>query len=121
LAGLQRGIEHAAAQSAAPGNRLNQGHETMQRTCLVIGLAVASSFITQGCAKSSAPAPFRLGMPIVADAALANEETNSLPPNSQSDTRPELRHIASNKVLGAMAFQKTTGRAVDPDRLTGGQ
>lgn len=27
------------------------------------------------------------------------------------------RHVGSNKVLGAMAFQKVTGRSVDPQRL----
>ena len=93
----------------------------MQRTLLVIGLAVASAVFAQGCAKSSVPAPFRLGMPIVSDAALATEDADQLLPENLPGTRPELRHIASNKVLGAMAFQKTTGRAIDPDRLTGRQ
>jgi hypothetical protein len=37
-------------------------------------------------------------------------------PNNESES---LRHIQSNKVLGAMAFQKVTGQAVDPDSLLG--
>ena len=40
-------------------------------------------------------------------------------PGDQPNIRPELRHVGSNKVLGAMAFQKVTGRAVDPSRLDG--
>jgi hypothetical protein len=30
-----------------------------------------------------------------------------------------LRHVQSNKVLGAMAFQRVTGRTVDPSSLSG--
>ncbi len=80
-------------------------------------LALMIALLAQGCAKSSAPAPLHLGMPLISQAAMADE-------NQVADTqepRPELRHVTSNKVLGAMAFQKTTGRAVDPGRLTGGQ
>jgi len=30
-----------------------------------------------------------------------------------------LRHVNTNRVLGAMAYQKVTGRSVDPARLIG--
>ena len=43
----------------------------------------------------------------------------------EADETPELKHssavskVKSNKILGAMAFQRATGRPVDPSRLTG--
>lgn len=30
-----------------------------------------------------------------------------------------VRHVSSNRVLGAMAFQKVTGAEIDPSTLTG--
>lgn len=87
----------------------------MQRIPLLIGLAIALPISLVGCAKSSAPSAFHLGMPIMAEAAVASEDMSALP----VEEHPELRHVTSNKVLGAMAFQKTTGRTVDPQRLTG--
>lgn len=70
-----------------------------------IGLALA------GCA-SEAPSPSYLG----AGDASASEES----PQPQSSAGDALRAVPSNKILGAMAFQKVTGRAVDPSRLSGG-
>jgi hypothetical protein len=90
----------------------------MQRISL-ISLAIASSLMAQGCAKSSSPAPSHLGMSLFSEAALADEDQVAETAEARSQPRPELRHVTSNKVLGAMAFQKTTGRAVDPGRLTG--
>jgi hypothetical protein len=52
---------------------------------------------------------------------LSDLTVRDAPGNGQSvgaDNTPDvIRHIQSNKVLGAMAFQKTTGQAVDPDSL----
>jgi hypothetical protein len=87
----------------------------MQQIPVLIGLLIGLPLSLLGCAKSSAPSAFRLGMPVMAEAAVANEDMSALP----VDEHPELRHVTSNKVLGAMAFQKTTGRTVDPQRLTG--
>jgi hypothetical protein len=41
------------------------------------------------------------------------------PANPSGPPSESLRHVQSNKVLSAMAFQKVTGRAVDPDSLSG--
>jgi hypothetical protein len=113
LAGLQREIEHAAAQENDA--RLEHGATTMQRIPILIGVVIGLPVSLLGCAKSSAPSAFRLGMPIMAEAAVASEDLNA----QTVEEHPELRHVTSNKVLGAMAFQKTTGRTVDPQRLTG--
>ena len=52
------------------------------------------------------------------DAGTAPEARAAAQPASQS--APEaLRHVQSNKVLGAMAFQRVTGRTVDPESLSG--
>lgn len=80
----------------------------MKRIILLACISVA----LQACARSEGATPFQLGGPIVAedgDAAAA----------PAAEQRPALRHVTSNKVLGAMSFQKTTGRAVDPSRLQG--
>ncbi len=64
----------------------------------------------QGCAETVDPSPSYLGFaPPIVDDATAKPVTK--PSTSTS-------HVSSNKVLGAMAFQKTTGRTVDPGRLS---
>lgn len=78
-------------------------------------LVIATATL-QGCAKSAEQSPFHLGLPIVSDSE-AGEAALDAPQGQQ----PGLRHVASNKVLGAMAFQKITGRTVDPQRLQGGR
>lgn len=79
----------------------------------ILFLVIAASTL-QGCAKSAEQSPFHLGLPIVSDSEAGEAEVAT--PQGQ---QPGLRHIASNKVLGAMAFQKITGRTVDPQRLQG--
>ena len=86
----------------------------MLRIIAIACLAIA----LQACARSSAVSPSHLGLPILSEDELS--EMNADP--AAADTAlAELRHVTSNKVLGAMAFQKTTGRTVDPDRLRGRQ
>lgn len=34
---------------------------------------------------------------------------------------PALQYVNSNKVLGAMAYHKVTGRSIDPSRLAGSE
>ena len=82
----------------------------------IAGFCALIAVSLQGCARGTDIAPSYLGFPAIA--GLGDDDTGPapLPPGEQ---RPELRHVASNKVLGAMAFQKTTGRAVDPTRLQG--
>ena len=88
----------------------------MTRLHLLAGLAALLAVPLQGCARSNATAPSYLGFP-VASALL--DDDDAVEPVPSNAPRPELRHVASNKVLGAMAFQRTTGRAVDPERLQG--
>ena len=73
-----------------------------------IVFCTGSALTLAGCANTD-PSPSYLGFaPTTADAA-------SLAPDRPAEG---VRHVSSNKVLGAMAFQKVTGRPVDPRRLT---
>lgn len=85
----------------------------MKRVILAASLAVA----LQACAPVGDTAPSYLGM-LSADGESGDADTRA---TQKGETLPELRHVGSNKVLGAMAFQKTTGRAVDPSRLNNGR
>ncbi|NOT72903.1 MAG: hypothetical protein HOP09_16985 [Hyphomicrobium sp.] len=79
-------------------------------------IAIASLAVTlQACARGAETAPSYLGLLAADDVSAATPS----PSATGGGTLPELRHVGSNKVLGAMAFQKTTGRAVDPSRLEG--
>ncbi|MFN0217517.1 MAG: hypothetical protein ACKVP4_01755 [Hyphomicrobium sp.] len=78
-------------------------------TLLLIAVAMA------GCAPVASHAPSYLGL---SDAA-ASDDDDDFGSASDRDVMPGLRRIPSNKVLGAMAFQKVTGRQVDPSRLSG--
>ncbi|MET0431063.1 MAG: hypothetical protein ABWZ86_01190 [Hyphomicrobium sp.] len=81
---------------------------------MVCLLAAAGVVVLAGCAQESGSHPSYLGLTdLTGDAAAASVD------GSDSDTSDALRHIQSNKVLGAMAFQKVTGQTVDPDSLLG--
>ncbi len=82
---------------------------------VIAGLAAVS---LAGCAGEAGRSPAYLGATTAEayEADAESPETNALP-----GTNASVRHVTSNKVLGAMAFQKVTGRAVDPDRLAGGR
>ena len=84
----------------------------MKRIILIASLGVT----LQACARVADTAPSFLGMP---SAVELSDDDDAVAPSVANGQSPELRHIASNKVLGAMAFQKITGRAVDPTRLQG--
>lgn len=72
----------------------------------------AAVLALQGCAAANDPSPSFLGALVLED----DEEK----PAAAKGTAPEaLDHVQSNKVLGAMAYQKVTGRTVAPERLTG--
>ena len=73
-------------------------------------LAAAGILALTGCAQEGTH-PAYLGLSDLAGADAPNQR-------HAADNVPEvLRHVQSNKVLGAMAFQRITGRAVDPDSL----
>jgi hypothetical protein len=78
---------------------------------IVALLAVMVSF--GGCAGANDQAPSYLGFTAAA-------EDDEPAPAAKQPSKPG-SHVSSNKVLGAMAFQKVTGRAVDPARLEGSQ
>lgn len=71
-------------------------------------LAAAGFIALAGCAQNNALGPSYSGLSDLADQA-----------GSEAPTDDALRHVQSNKILGAMAFQKVTGRAVDPGSLAG--
>ncbi len=76
-------------------------------------IAVALTSLALGaCANVGETGPSFLGL----GSAFA-DETDDTPVVAQPSTA--LRRVKSNKVLGAMAFQKVTGRPIDPSRLTG--
>ncbi|MGQ0457464.1 MAG: hypothetical protein ACT4OU_10420 [Hyphomicrobium sp.] len=78
-------------------------------------LAIAAiGFALAGCAQNSVVAPSYLGL---SDAAASDDDDADALAND--GVEPALRRIPSNKVLSALAFQKVTGRAVDPSRLSG--
>jgi hypothetical protein len=81
----------------------------MQR--LVLGLIVSLS--VAGCAPGNDFSPSLLGAGDLIDEANADEYGREHGPDTA------MRYVTSNKVLGAMAFQKATGRSVDPERLSG--
>ncbi len=88
----------------------------MRRSAACRLLAFTGFAALAGCAQEGVR-PSYIGLsdlPAVAAATPAQASTPSRSPLSDS-----LRHVQSNKVLGAMAFQKVTGRAVDPDSLSG--
>ena len=84
------------------------GHTMIRRS-----LVLASLLAFGGCAQESATRPTFLGL---SDLALGAEEA---PPPVSGPQSEALRHVQSNKVLGAMAFQRVTGQTVDPESLSG--
>lgn len=78
---------------------------------VVIGLAAAAAAALAGCANVVDAGPAHLGMQTgsIADADMSGAQ----PPAVQG----AVKHVSSNRVLGAMAFKKVTGAEVDPDRL----
>lgn len=78
----------------------------MKRVAILAALASALA----GCARVETTPSF-LGFPGISDAEAEDASSN--------ETAPQLRHVTSNKVLGAMAYHKVTGRKIDPSRLQG--
>jgi hypothetical protein len=77
-------------------------------------LAVVGAIALAGCAQNG-PRPSYLGLSDLADDSFSRPADTAV----DHDAPDVLRHIQSNKVLGAMAFQKITGQTVDPDSLLG--
>jgi hypothetical protein len=58
--------------------------------------------------------PSYLGM-----ATSSIDAANAQPASTPASTPEAIRHVSSNRVLGAMAFKKVTGADVDPRTLAG--
>lgn len=78
-----------------------------------LGLGMIMSVIVAGCAPGNSLSPSLLGAGELIEDAYAEENVRDNGPD------PAMRYVTSNKILGAMAFQKVTGRSVDPERLSG--
>jgi len=78
-------------------------------------LACASTVVLAGCAQEGATRPAFIGLSDLA----ASDPAEAAPGAQDKDIPESLRHVQSNKVLGAMAFQKVTGQTVDPETLSG--
>jgi hypothetical protein len=84
----------------------------MEHTIVVRALAFAGMLALAGCAQEGSR-PSYIGLTdLDGDFGGAADTAPSARP-SQS-----LRYVQSNKVLGAMAYQKVTGRSIDPDSLS---
>lgn len=84
----------------------------MARLVTFLALALALS----GCANVVDTSPSYLGMsPGTARAQTA--ETAAHAAAAQNKAPDAVKHVSSNRVLSAMAFQKVTGAEVAPERL----
>lgn len=80
----------------------------VRRTLALVGfLALA------GCAQDSDSRPSYIGLSDLTGGDASAQAATMEPPSDA------VRYVQSNKVLGAMAFQRVTGRTVDPERLSG--
>jgi hypothetical protein len=84
----------------------------MEHTIVVRTLAFAGMLALAGCAQEGSR-PSYLGL-----ADLQGDFRSADDPAPAESPSQSLRYVQSNKVLGAMAFQKVTGRSVDPDSLS---
>lgn len=85
----------------------------MKQTFVCRTLALASFLALAGCAQDSGSRPSYLGL---MDLTAGDASAQTISTEQPSDAT---RYVQSNKVLGAMAFQRITGRTVDPERLSG--
>lgn len=83
----------------------------MRRSGILVAIASTLSAGVAGCARVEI-GPSHLGLPVISDAE-ADEN------DDDRHTLQQLRYMNSNKVLGAMAYHKITGRTIDPTRLQG--
>lgn len=95
-----------ALANAAAGT---QGERVMTRVLAAILVASALS----ACA-NVIDQPSYLGM-----ATSSIDAANAQPASTPASTPEAIRHVSSNRVLGAMAFKKVTGADVDPRTLAG--
>lgn len=85
----------------------------MKQTIIRRALAVAGFLALAGCAQDGGTRPSYIGL---VDLAASGANAQTADANTPSAAT---RYVQSNKVLGAMAFQRVTGRTIDPARLSG--
>lgn len=86
----------------------------MVQSVVCRSFAAAGFLLLAGCAQQGSR-PAYIGL-----SDLSGKDTMGNPPTGRTgEASPALRHVQSNKVLSAMAFQKVTGRTVDPESLVG--
>ncbi|WP_156150887.1 hypothetical protein [Hyphomicrobium sp. 99] len=86
----------------------------MVQSVVCRSLAAAGFLLLAGCAQQGSH-PAYIGL-----SDLSDDEPAGKPLIGRTGEPSEaLRHVQSNKVLSAMAFQKVTGRTVDPESLIG--
>jgi hypothetical protein len=78
-------------------------------------LVCASMLTLTGCAQEGVSRPSFLGLSDLA----VGDPAEATPAAPDKEIPEALRHVQSNKVLSAMAFQKVTGQTVDPESLSG--
>jgi hypothetical protein len=84
----------------------------MKQTFIRRSLALASFLVLAGCAQDSGPRPSYIGlMDLTSNSQSETDATPSDPPSEAA------RYVQSNKILGAMAFHRVTGRTIDPSSL----
>ncbi|HVZ04557.1 MAG TPA: hypothetical protein VG897_03805 [Terriglobales bacterium] len=83
----------------------------MPQRLLRRSLVLASFLALAGCAQDSTR-PSYIGL-----TDLTSDGNDAADAESAHTPSEATRYVRSNKVLGAMAFQRVTGRTVDPDSL----
>jgi hypothetical protein len=78
-------------------------------------LALASLLALAGCAQDSGSRPSYIGLRDIT----ASTSAQAQPVVGKEAPSAATRYVQSNKVLGAMAFHRVTGRTIDPERLSG--
>jgi hypothetical protein len=74
--------------------------------------ALASFLALAGCAQDSGTRPSYIGL-----TDLTHGNGGTFAPAQSEMPSDATRYVQSNKVLGAMAFHRVTGRSVDPESL----
>ncbi|HVJ78117.1 MAG TPA: hypothetical protein VM620_09805 [Hyphomicrobium sp.] len=84
----------------------------MKQTFIRRSLALASFLALAGCAQDSGSRPSYIGLvDLTSDSQSEPDMTPSGPASEAA------RYVQSNKILGAMAFHRVTGRTIDPGSL----
>lgn len=79
-------------------------------------LAALAATVTVSACANAIDTPSYLGMPT---GSIGSGNAASAASTAAPQAPDVIRHVSSNRVLGALAFQKVTGADVDPRTLAG--